>query len=98
MASEKQLENKIKKYLKSRNIYYIKYWGGGIYTKNGVPDILACVNGHFVGIEVKAEKGIISELQKYNIEQINASGGMGYVVYPKDYEKLIKELERMMKG
>lgn len=45
MASEKNFENRIKSFLKSNNCYFIKYWGGGEFTKAGVPDILACCNG-----------------------------------------------------
>lgn len=53
MASEKNFENRIKSFLKSNNCYFIKYWGGGEFTKAGVPDILACCNGRFLGIEVR---------------------------------------------
>lgn len=56
------------------------------YTKVGVPDILACVNGHFVGIEVKAPNGKPSKLQLYNIEEIKKSGGIAMVLYPKDFD------------
>ena len=56
------------------------------YTKVGVPDILACVNGCFVAIEVKAPNGKASELQKYNIAQINKNSGFAIVLYPKDFE------------
>lgn len=62
MASEKNFENRIKSFLKSNNCYFIKYWGGGEFTKAGVPDILACCNGKFLGIEVKAKNGKPSPL------------------------------------
>lgn len=88
MASEKQFENKIKKYLKEHDAYFLKYWAGAQFTKSGVPDILACVNGYFVGIEVKAQNGKPSELQLYNIQQIRKAGGFAYVVYPSGWEKL----------
>ena len=54
MAQEKNFENKVKDFLKKEGCWYVKYWGGGQYTKKGVPDILACCNGRFIGIEVKA--------------------------------------------
>lgn len=85
MGSEKNFENKIKKHLDEQGCYYIKHFANA-FTKVGVPDILACVNGYFVGIEVKAPKGKPSELQLYNIEKINESGGIGVVLYPNQFE------------
>lgn len=86
MGPEKTFENRIKKYLDSLNIYYVKYFANG-YTKSGVPDILASVNGVFVGIEVKAENGKPSKLQLHHRDRIRKAGGISVVVYPKDFEK-----------
>ena len=95
MAAEKQFENRIKKFLSSLpNTYYFKYWAGP-YSKSGIPDIIACVNGHFVGIEVKGPNGHPSELQKRNIRLIQESNGYACIVYPKDFERLKKELIRL---
>ena len=94
--TEKQFENKIKKFLKSHGIWFTKVWGGG-YQKAGIPDILACVNGRFVAIEIKGSSGKPTELQKYNIKKINESNGVGIILYPKDFErfeKLILDLLR----
>lgn len=96
MASEKQFENKIKKYLKEHDAYFLKYWAGAQFTKSGVPDILACVNGYFVGIEVKAQNGKPSELQLYNIQQIRKAGGFAYVVYPSGWERLKDILDGLL--
>ena len=65
-------------------------------TKKGIPDLLACVNGHFVAIEVKAQNGKPSELQVYNIKKIREAGGVGIILYPDGFEafkKLIGELK-----
>ena len=86
MAQEKNFENKIKIFLKERSTWCIKYWAGSKFTKNGIPDILACVNGYFVAIEVKASNGKPSELQKYNVRKINESGGFAMILYPRDWE------------
>lgn len=85
MAQEKRFENAVKDLLKSYGCWFLKYWGGGEFTKAGVPDILACVNGKFLGIEVKAPKGKPSELQLYNLRKIDESGGYGILLYPKDF-------------
>jgi hypothetical protein len=58
-----------------------------------VPDIIACYKGRFVAIECKAGKGKLTELQKYNIEQIKATGGLAIVVN----ESNIQELMTLMK-
>lgn len=75
---EKNIENKIKAYLKSKGAYYVKYHGNQ-FSQVGVPDILACYKGYFIGIEVKNETGKTSPLQDVNIQQINNAGGWSFV-------------------
>ena len=87
MAQEKMFENKIKRYLKERGCYRVKYHGN-YYSENGTPDILACVNGYFLAIEVKAPEGKASELQLTKIADIRKAGGFAYVVYPSGWFKL----------
>ena len=86
MAQEKNFENRIKNFLKKEGCWFVKYWGGGQFTKKGVPDLLVCCNGRFIGIEVKAEKGRASPLQKYNLQMIDKSGGYGILLFPDQYE------------
>lgn len=93
MAQEKNFENKVKQFLKDENCYYIKYWGGAAYTQKGVPDLLVCCNGFFIGIELKSEVGKPSELQKYNIQKIKDAGGLAMVLYPKDFEDFKKTIK-----
>lgn len=87
MAAEKNFENKIKQFLKDKGAWFIKYWAGGQFTKTGIPDILACVNGYFVAIEVKGPNGKPSELQLYNIDKIRKAGGIAVVLYPDQFDK-----------
>lgn len=87
MATEKQFENKVKKFLDEQDCWYIKYWGGAAYTKSGIPDLLVCCNGYFLGIELKGEHGNPSELQLWNIEKIRQSNGIGFVLYPNQFEE-----------
>lgn len=91
-GSEKVFENEIKKFLmKLDRTWFYKNWAGP-YSKSGIPDIIACVNGHFVALEVKAESGHASELQKRNVRLIEESNGVALIVYPKDFESLKKQL------
>ena len=87
MAEEKNFENKVKDFLKDQGCWFVKYWGGGEFTKAGIPDILCCCNGYFLGIEIKAPRGKPSELQKWNIKNINCSGGIGVVLYPDQFDQ-----------
>jgi len=43
-------------------------------NKNGWPDLQAHSGGHTVFIEVKSEKGRVSELQKYRHQQLAKQG------------------------
>lgn len=95
MAEEKTFENKIKRWLSAHDCYYVKFFANS-FTKVGIPDILASVNGYFVGIEVKASKGKPSELQLFNIKKIRESGGFAWVVYPSGWDSLQEILEDLL--
>lgn len=95
MAREKTFENKVKAFLKSIGAYYIKTHGDR-FSKVGTPDILACVNGHFVAVEVKAENGKPSELQLYHLEQIENAGGLAFLLYPKDFEQFEQKIKNLL--
>ncbi len=97
MASEKSFENRIKKYLKEQGCWFVKYWGGGQFTKAGIPDLIVCCGGRFLAIEVKGEKGKASELQLYNIRKINEEGGIGIIIHPNQFEDLKKLCEKLKK-
>ena len=45
-------------------------------TKRGTPDILMCLGGIFVAIELKSEEGVLDPLQHYNIQRIASCGGI----------------------
>lgn len=76
---EKKVETQIKNYLDSLGAYYLKVHGS-MYQPAGTPDILACVNGRFVAIEVKRPSGgRVSALQKSKLKQIEAAGGVAIV-------------------
>lgn len=96
MAAEKLYENKIKKFLESEGAWFVKFFANRM-TKEGIPDILACVNGYFVGIEVKAQNGRPSPLQMYHCEQIRKAGGFAFVVYPTGWEQFKKFISDLKK-
>ena len=87
MAAEKRFEKKVKEFLTENDAWFIKYWGGGGFTKSGIPDLLVCHDGMFLGIELKADKGEPSLLQLHNLKRIRAAGGYGILLYPKDWQE-----------
>ncbi len=88
--SEQDLQKKIIKHIESNGGYVVKVISA---SKSGVPDLLACLNGKFVGIEVKAPGKMknVSPLQEINLERIRKAGGQGFAA--DSLEKVIKELE-----
>lgn len=93
--TESEFKNIVQSFLHENNIYQIKYWGGGRFTRAGVPDLLCCINGRFVAVELKVNTNKPSKLQEYHINKIIASGGIGLVLYPEgfsSFKKLVKEL------
>ena len=98
MAAEKNFENRVKTFLKDRGAWVLKYWGGAVYTKSGVPDLLVCFSGRFIGIELKASRGKPSDLQLYQLREIEKAGGVGILLYPKDFEVFKKFIEQLEQG
>lgn len=98
MAGEKNFENKIKAYIKELGGWYVKYWAGSRFTTEGIPDLICCVNGYFVAIEVKAQNGRPSKLQLHAIHDIRKSYGFAFVVYPSGWEQLKEFLWKLNQG
>lgn len=92
MAEEKDIENKIKAYLKDAGAYVVKHHGG-LFSASGVPDLLCCYKGMFIAFEVKAKKGKATPLQKVHIHRIVDAGGRAYIVKSlREVEEIIETL------
>lgn len=85
---ESQIQTKIIKYLNGVGAYSIKTI---VTNRNGCPDVICCLNGRFIALEVKADKGIVSQLQEHNIKLIRNSGGVAEVVRSVDDVKKVVE-------
>ena len=88
MTPEAKVKNKVKKILDSIGCYHFSPQTGG-YGKGGVPDIIACYKGRFIAIECKAGKGVLTALQKYNIDQIISNQGLAIVINEGNIESLL---------
>lgn len=96
MTPEKKVKMKVVEILKERGVYYF-YASTGGYGASGVPDIICCYKGRFIGIECKAGKGKTTALQEKNIAQIIAQGGLAIVVNEDNIEdvgNLMRHIER----
>lgn len=83
MHSEQQIQTKIKTWLENNGAYVVKVIQA---SKAGVPDLLVCYKGHFIGIEVKrpSTKNNVSKLQKHNLNLIQAAEGKTIVAWDLD--------------
>ena len=91
---ETPFKNKVEHLLDDHHAWYIKYWAGNRFTKEGIPDILACINGKFYGIELKGNGGRPSVLQLITLQKIKEAGGIGILLYPED----LKRFENFING
>lgn len=78
--SEKNFQDKVKNLLDERGAYHEVIWGGG-FQASGIPDILACYNGVFLGLELKAKNGRPSPLQLAKVNMIRKAGGVGAIIW-----------------
>lgn len=79
MTPEAKVKAKIHKALKAAGAYAVNYIGGQ-FANNGTPDILACLEGRFIGIEAKAGRGKPTALQLSNLRKIHEAGGIALVI------------------
>ena len=91
MTPEGKVKLRVKLLLTSINAYYFLPATHG-YGSSGIPDIVACVNGRFIGIECKAGKGKTTALQEKNLNAISQAGGLSIVVNEKNVDDLLSLL------
>jgi hypothetical protein len=84
---EAKVKAKIHALLKKHKAYAVNYIGG-ISANNGTPDILACLNGRFIGIEAKAGKNKPTDLQTLNLKRIDEAGGLALVINEENLNQL----------
>ena len=79
MRTESQIQAVILRFLRALGpaCWVIK---AAVCNERGVPDILCCYKGRFVGLEVKTAKGRISGPQRVQNDRIRRAGGRAVVV------------------
>lgn len=89
---EQNVQGAIMKYIKSIGGLPIKQNQIGIYGQAGVPDIIACIKGRFVAIEVKRPGQKPKPIQVAFLEAINKKGGLAF--WSDNLEKVEEELKK----
>lgn len=94
MAStpERLVKRRVTALLKARGAYYFYPVTSG-YGMSGVPDIVGCFHGYFIGIECKAGKNVPTALQRKNLDEIMRAGGVALVINESNVEDITKVLD-----
>lgn len=101
---EKIIENQILNFLHKIGVFCWKNQSTGIFDPikkvyrksknrhhmNGTADILGIIEGKFLAIEVKSEKGRLSPEQRVFITRINQEGGVAFVA--REVNQVAREL------
>ena len=78
---EGKVKARIKDYLNNLGVWHFSPPANG-FGRSGIPDLVCCFQGRFIGIEVKApgKRTNTTTMQDREIASINAAGGTALVV------------------
>lgn len=96
MTPEKKVKRHVTIILEGYGAYFFSPVTGG-FGRSGVPDIIACYKGKFIGIECKAGKNKPTELQKAEIAKIQKAQGFAIVVNETNID-LVKDILKFIDG
>ena len=92
LTPEAKVKKKVKEILDQMGVYHFSPMQNGM-GRAGIPDIIGCLDGQFLGIECKAGKGTTTALQERELTRIQNAGGLALVVNEENMNQLweIKE-------
>lgn len=67
-------------------------------SRRGILDIVACVRGQFVSLELKIPPNTLDGLQEYNLMRIRRSGGLALEITPENWTAAFNLLREMALG
>ena len=94
---EKKVKRKVMAQLKEMKAYTVTPMTGG-FGNSGVPDVLCCYKGRFVGIECKANGGKPTALQVHNLNSIEITGGIALLINESNVDDLTDMIEERING
>ena len=90
LTPEAVVKKAVVKVLNEHDAYYF-FPATGYGGRSGVPDIIVCFKGHFIGIECKAKTNTPTALQLRELDKIKSAGGDSIVINETNIH-LVKEL------
>lgn len=91
---ESKVKKRVVELLKHYGAYYFYPVTGG-FGASGVPDIIVCYNGYFIGIECKAGTNKPTALQEQNLERIKQAKGISLVINEDNVGHVAYTLEKL---
>jgi Holliday junction resolvase len=91
MTPEAKVKKKVVEVLKRYGAYYFQPVTGG-FGRSGVPDLIACYRGKFIGIECKSGNKQPTALQQKNLDDIEKQGGISLLINEENIWVLDKQL------
>ena len=91
MTPEAKVKKRVKAILDELQVYNFSPMQNGM-GRAGIPDIIACHGGKFIGIECKAGGNKPTALQERELNRILNAGGEAYVINEENIEQLREEL------
>jgi hypothetical protein len=92
---ESKVKLKVKKVLDELGAYHFSPMMTG-YGHSGVPDIIVCYSGMFIGIECKSGKNVPTLLQESNMKRIRGAGGYTIVVNESNIGTLLTTIKELL--
>ena len=96
MTPEGKVKKRVKAILDELEVYHFSPMQNGM-GRAGIPDIVACHGGKFIGIECKAGDNKPTALQERELNRILNAGGEAFVINEENIEQLREELIWMNK-
>jgi Holliday junction resolvase len=100
LTPEAKVKTAVRKMLDVLKIYYFMPPANG-FGRAGIPDIVGCMDGHFIAIECKAGKGQTTALQDRELNAILNAGGTVFIAREHnldDLKLLLKEKQDELRG
>ena len=89
---ESKVKKRVRETLDKLGVYHFMPPANG-FGRAGIPDIIACMDGHFIAIECKAGSGKTTALQERELNRIHNAGGTTYIAR----ESNIDELQQLLR-
>jgi hypothetical protein len=92
-VKEKDFQKLCESMLKLAGIWHIHLNNEAAkFLRPGIPDLIICIQGQFLALELKADKGWVRPAQRKEMDWIQSSGGEAWVI------KSVQDLYAVLDG